>query len=69
MRSSGPATAGARSAAPAGPIPALLPPGGFDGYAPRMDPVPALGEHTDTVLAGLGFSSSEIDHLHREGAL
>lgn len=54
---------------PAGPIPALLPPGGFDGYAPRMDPVPALGEHTDTVLAGLGFSSTEIDHLHREGAL
>ncbi|MDF1718651.1 MAG: CaiB/BaiF CoA-transferase family protein [Antarcticimicrobium sp.] len=54
---------------PAGPIPALLPPGGFDGYAPRMDPVPALGEHTDTVLSGLGFSSTEIDRLHREGAL
>jgi len=54
---------------PAGPIPALLPPGGFDGYTPRMDPVPALGAQTDTVLADLGFSPDEIARLHQEGAL
>ena len=28
---------------PAGPIPALLPPGDTDAFAPRMDAVPALG--------------------------
>ena len=54
---------------PAGPIPALLPPGGFEGYTPRMDPVPALGAQTDTVLADLGFSDAEVARLHREGAL
>src|SRR4051795_9518287 len=38
---------------PAGPVPALLPPGSWD-VEPRMDPVPALGEHTDVVLTELG---------------
>jgi itaconate CoA-transferase len=40
---------------PAGPIPALLPPGEVDAFTPRMDAVPALGEHSDdqkTSLAG-----------------
>ena len=35
---------------PAGPLPAMLPPGTWD-EGPRMDPVPALGEHTDAILA------------------
>ena len=35
---------------PAGAIPALLPPGQWDdGEGPRMDPVPALGEHSDAI--------------------
>jgi crotonobetainyl-CoA:carnitine CoA-transferase CaiB-like acyl-CoA transferase len=54
---------------PAGPIPALLPPGTTDGYEPRMDAVPALGEHTDAVLAELGYSDSEIESLHAAGAV
>ena len=29
----------------------------------RMDAVPALGEHTDAILAELGYSSSEIGAL------
>jgi len=40
---------------PAGDLPALLPPGMTRHDAPRMDPVPALGEHTDCILGELGF--------------
>ncbi len=54
---------------PVGAIPALLPPGvGAAGDA-RMDPIPALGEHTDTILAGLGFEPSAIAALRAEGAI
>ena len=52
----------------AGPVPALLPPGSWD-VEPRMDPVPALGEHTDAVLAELGYDAHEIDALHAAGAV
>lgn len=54
---------------PAGPIPALLPPGiaGADGA--RMDPVPAVGEHTDAILAGLGVGADEIVALRAQGAI
>jgi crotonobetainyl-CoA:carnitine CoA-transferase CaiB-like acyl-CoA transferase len=34
-----------------------------------MGDVPALGEHTETVLAGLGFSAAEIAGLRESGAL
>ncbi len=29
-----------------------------------MDPVPALGEHTDAVLVELGYDAAEIRALH-----
>ena len=51
---------------PAGAVPALLPPGCTEA---RMDPVPALGEHSRSVLAGLGFSTEQIEQWAREGAL
>jgi itaconate CoA-transferase len=54
---------------PAGDIPALLPPGMPNGYAPRMDPVPALGQHTDVILAELGFDAERIARLHAEKAV
>jgi itaconate CoA-transferase len=38
---------------PAGPIPALLPPLALGHHAPRMDPIPAVGEHTDAILRWL----------------
>lgn len=34
---------------PAGPVRALLPPITLDGRPPRMDPIPAVGEHTEAV--------------------
>lgn len=42
---------------PAGTIPALVPPFAASGFDARMDPVPALGQHTESILAELGFSS------------
>ena len=45
---------------PVGPIRALLPPDGLAGVEPRMDPIPAVGEHTETILTQLGYDPSTI---------
>jgi len=45
---------------PAGPLPALLPPGAPDAASVRMDAVPALGQHTDAILAELGYTAERI---------
>jgi itaconate CoA-transferase len=50
---------------PAGAITALYPPGNSDRWAPRMGPVPALGEHTDSILAELGYTAAEIKALRK----
>lgn len=42
---------------PAGPIPALLPPGRQSAFSPRMGPIPAVGQHTQSILAELGFDA------------
>lgn len=54
---------------PAGVIPALLPPGLPDGCEARIDPVPALGEHTDPILQELGISKEDITRMHEEGVV
>jgi itaconate CoA-transferase len=54
---------------PAGPVPALLPPGATDAYTPRMDAVPALGEHTQAILAELGYSPNDIAAMQSSGAV
>jgi crotonobetainyl-CoA:carnitine CoA-transferase CaiB-like acyl-CoA transferase len=43
---------------PAGEVPALLPPGVNSAFDYRMDPVPAVGEHSAAILAELGWSAS-----------
>jgi len=53
---------------PAGPLPALLPPGTWN-EGPRMDPVPGLGEHTDAILAELGFDAAAIRALRAAEAV
>ena len=54
---------------PAGPIPALLPPGMPSGVTPRMDAVPALGQHTDSVLTELGYDAAAISALRAEAVI
>ncbi|MEO8408237.1 MAG: CaiB/BaiF CoA-transferase family protein, partial [Oxalobacteraceae bacterium] len=54
---------------PAGKIPALLPPGVPNTYTPRMDAVPALGQHTDAILARLGYGSDAIAALRAQHAI
>ena len=44
-------------ASPAGPIPALKPPGASDAYEPRMDGIPAVGQHNAAILAELGLAA------------
>jgi itaconate CoA-transferase len=53
---------------PQGALPAMLPPGTWD-TGPRMDPVPALGQHTDAILAELGYASKDIAALHASNAV
>ncbi len=52
-----------------GPVPALLPPGSWEEAEPRMDAVPALGEHSEAILAGLGYSASRTAELRSAGVI
>ncbi|EJM69998.1 putative acyl-CoA transferase/carnitine dehydratase [Pseudomonas sp. GM49] len=54
---------------PIGEFPALLPPGGWAVSEPRMDAVPAVGEHSKSILEWLGCSATEIESLASEGAI
>lgn len=53
----------------AGVVPALLPPGSWEECEPRMDPVPALGEHSAAILAGLGYPQDRIAALKSAGVI
>ena len=48
---------------PTGKIKAMRPPGMPDSFNARMDPIPAVGEHTTAILAQIGYSESEIERL------
>ena len=52
-----------------GTVPALLPPGSWSKGAPRMDAVPALGQHTEAILTHLGYSAEQVQALRSEGAV
>lgn len=54
---------------PAGEIPALLPPGRNNRFDYRMDPVPKVGEHTESILRSLGRSDTEIAAMHEQQAI
>jgi itaconate CoA-transferase len=52
---------------PAGEVDALKPPSNISGMEPRMGAIPAVGEHTGTILAELGYGPAEIERLAAEG--
>lgn len=47
-------------------VAALLPPADLAGTTPRMDAVPAVGEHTAAILAELGYRTTEIDGMRAD---
>jgi itaconate CoA-transferase len=54
---------------PAGELQALLPPATVNSFDVRMDPVPALGEHSAAILRGLGRSEADIQKLQDDGVI
>jgi len=54
---------------PQGKLPALLPPGVNRAFQPRMDAIPAIGQHSELILAELGYSQQKIAELKQAGAL
>jgi crotonobetainyl-CoA:carnitine CoA-transferase CaiB-like acyl-CoA transferase len=59
----------ARVGSPAGELTALLPPGVHSGFDYRMDPIPAVGEHTEAILRELGRGDAEIASLRAAVAI
>jgi len=54
---------------PAGDIPALLPPGRNNAFDYRMDPVPAVGQHTEAILREQGQGDAQIAALRAAKAI
>ncbi len=54
---------------PAGAVTALRPPVDIAGVPCRMDPVPALGQHTEAILTELGVDLGTVEQLRASGAI
>jgi formyl-CoA transferase len=54
---------------PGATVQALIPPADLAGLPARMDPVPAVGEHTDAILAELGRSPEAIEALRADAVV
>lgn len=50
-----------------GDVRALRPPARSDAWEPVMGDVPAVGQHTDSVLAGLGYSADQVGRWRSAG--
>jgi itaconate CoA-transferase len=57
------------AAGPTGPLPVFRAPALPDDFEPQVGAVPAVGEHTDALLAELGYGRHEIAALHAAGAV
>jgi itaconate CoA-transferase len=54
---------------PGGSIPALRPPATNDQFDPRMQAVPALGQHSESILLGLGYSAADIAAMRQKSII
>ena len=54
---------------PNGKILAMRPPGMPENFNARMDPVPAVGEHTEAILAEIGYRAPDIARLRAAQAI
>jgi itaconate CoA-transferase len=54
---------------PVGPVRALPSPVSTGGAAPALGPIPAVGEHTDAILAELGLTHAEVAALRDAGTV
>ncbi|MEA2528570.1 MAG: itaconate CoA-transferase [Thermomicrobiales bacterium] len=54
---------------PAGPLRAILPPMGLEGFELRMDAIPDVGQQTDEVLRELGYDAAAIEELRASRAV
>jgi itaconate CoA-transferase len=54
---------------PAGPITQLRPPANNDTFTARMDAIPAVGQHTEAILAECGKTPADIASLRAAGAI
>jgi hypothetical protein len=54
---------------PGGPVLGLLPPPESADWDWRLDPIPALGEHTEPVLRELGFGTGDLAAMRAEGVI
>ena len=54
---------------PAGPIRSLRPPPRFEGFEPVMGAIPAVGEHSESVLQELGYERDRIRQWKHAGVI
>jgi itaconate CoA-transferase len=54
---------------PVGKIKAMLPPGMPECFEPRMDAIPGVGEHTQSILEEIGYSERDIARLRAAQAI
>jgi itaconate CoA-transferase len=54
---------------PVGPVKALVPPATLSGVEPVMNPIPAVGQHTEGILADMGFDAETISCWRSKGVI
>ncbi len=59
----------AKVGSPSGELDMLKPPFNLSGFEPRLDPVPALGEHSRAILAEVGCDAAQIEALAAAGTI
>ncbi|HSA70422.1 MAG TPA: CaiB/BaiF CoA-transferase family protein [Burkholderiales bacterium] len=59
----------AKVGSPAGALDMLKPPFNLSGFEPRMEPIPALGEHTRAILGELGYAKEALDAFVASGVI